>query len=217
MDATTQGLINVSRAVRLIALQFSFSNPKVVPRCIHQREDETPDETRKRARPPSREPAIAPVENVGLVEFLGELERGGYAMVDAFSQRRNQDNKGFSVVRFVFARCEYAQPTNQFVNTRPLVQQALHTMCVEAMWQVRAFLNPLIVGGQEVCGEHAVDICLTARKPLLDNLGNPVKVWRKDADGNRLGDAATPIQPDYLLRFTGDQIQVHPAPQATAV
>ncbi|MEX1997299.1 MAG: hypothetical protein WEA04_01300 [Candidatus Andersenbacteria bacterium] len=218
MDVNSCGLTNVSSAVRLIALQFSFSNPDVVPLCVRQLPQETSNDSLKRRSVANGELVINPIENVGLVEFLGELESNGYEMVDGVYQTRvNPKNprQPYHMVRFVFARREYIQPNKEFGERRPLVRQALRTMCEQAMWRVRAFLNPLFVGDEEVYGESAVSINLEARKPLFDNFGQSLKVWRKDADGKRLGDAPVPLQPDYSLNFAADQIRVQP-PQQTA-
>lgn len=210
MDVTTQGLSGIGSTVRLIVLRFSFSNPEVVPLCVRKLPHEKENELLNKSVA-NGELVIDPSEKVGLVEFLGELEQSGYEMVDATYQPRidpGNPKRTYHVVRFMFARREYAQPTDQFISVRPTTKQALRTMCEQAMWRVRAFLNPLFVRGETVDGEHAVSVNLEVRKPLFDNVGNPVRTWRKDENGNRLGDAPVPLQPDYVLRLTNSELRI---------
>ncbi len=220
MDVTSCGLSNVSSAVRLICVQFDFSNPEVVPVCVRKLPQETTNESLKRMSIANGELVINPIENVSLVDFPGELESNGYEIVDALYQPRvNPKNhkQTYHMVRFVFARSEYVQSNEEFGQRRSTIRQALRTMCKQAMWCVRAFLNPLFVEGNEAYGENAVSINLVARKPLFDSLGNPIKVWRKNTNGNRIGDQPVLLYPDYSLNFSANQIRVQPSQQTTTV
>lgn len=194
-------------SVSLVGLQFSFSNHKVVPRGMKAVAPETPEAFRLRQ---SRNAAgngisaIDPVENVFLMGFLSGL-RGGYQMVDAFYQERINPKDPtmrytYPMVRFLFARHEYAEIADEFRSVRKVRNLQLEELCSQAMWRVRALLNPYMRNGVEVPGQYFISIGLEARTPRFQPDGNPVVIWQKDERGRRLGDAPVPVAPEYFLR-----------------
>lgn len=211
MDVISRSLSNISSVVRLISLQFNFSNPNVVPSCVRSLPQETTNESLQRRTIANGDLVIDPVENVDLIPFLDELLDNEYELVDGIHQTRvNPKNprQPYYMVRFVFSRREHVRSNERFIRLRAAVHQALRTMCAEAMWRVRVFLNPFFQKGAETGSDYAVSIVLEARKPLVDNLGQPLKQWRKDADGNRVGEASVLLTPDFELRFSNNEIRV---------
>ncbi len=201
-------------SVSLVAIQFSFSSHKVVPRGLRAVVPETPEEFRLRQ---SRNAAgngivvIDPIEKVFVVPLLSDL-RGGYQMVDASYQERI-DKKAptmrytYPMVRFLFARHEYAEPSDDFRRARTMRQHQLEELCCKAMWRVRAALNPYIRNGSEVPGQSFVSIGLEARVPLFLPDGNPVVARVKDERGRRVGDPV-PLVPERFLRVRDDVLLV---------
>jgi hypothetical protein len=198
---------------RLVALQFSFSNPDVIPPTVKRLGRETPEERVLRKSRASGVMVIEPTERCSLVELLGELEAAGYEMVDAFYQERidAKDPRGkrtYHMVRFLFAHREFVELSDEFKKTRDIIRAELRSMCESAMWRVRAFSNPFYKNGEEIPDQHAVSINLEARQPLFRPDGQPVTVWQKDENGKKVGGAPRPIKPDYCLRIVGDAIQL---------
>jgi len=210
----TRSLTNVDATVQLIMLQFSFSNINVVPECVRDLPRESINESLSRKRIANGELVINPIENVDVVTFLTDLTSSGYELVDASYQHRvdRRDlRRTYHMVRFVFARSEHATLSNEFLAIRKNIVASLREMCEQAIWRVRLFLNPLFSNDEEVMGEHAVSINLERRTPFCDNVGKPVKVWQKDDNGERIGDAPVQIRPDYYLNFLDRTIQVLPS------
>ena len=184
------------RTVKLINLQFSFSNSAVVPSGLPRRPLETSSERYARTdRTPTGAHVIQFVEDVSLCDLADDLQQNEFELTDAFSQRRGV-TRAFEMVRFVFT---ITPPGTRDTKT---FHQSLQMMCQQALWRVGVWLNPFFVeGGRQAPGQHAISISCNSRKPLYDNTGRPVKIWRKDANGQRLGAAPIAIKAKYALRF----------------
>lgn len=195
----------------MVAVQFSFSSPAVIPQVVKRAERETPDERNERKSRSSGVLLIEPTEKCSLVGLLGELEAAGYEMVDALYQERidPKDPRGrrtYHMVRFLFARREFVNLSDEFEKARILAE--LTEMCATAMWRVRVFSNPFYKDGEEVPGQRAMSINFDARKPLFRLDGQPVTVWQKDEKGRRVGDAPVPLSPEHCLQFVGDTVAI---------
>lgn len=206
-------MVALNGTVRLVILQFSFSNPDVIPATVKRQHRETPEERAVRKSHPSGVMVIEPTKKCSLVEFLGELEAAGYEMVDAFYKERidAKDPRGkrtYHTVRFLFARREFVELSDEFKKVRDVIRAELQSICESAIWRVRSFSNPFYKNGEEVPGQRAVSINLEARQPLFRPDGQPVTVWQKDENGKRVGDAPIPLKADYCLRIAGDAVQL---------
>ena len=200
-------------SVRLVALQFGFSNLSVIPASVKRLDRETTEERNECKNHSSGTLVIEPTENCSLVEFLGELEASGYEMVDAFYKERidPKDPRGrrmYHMVRFLFARCEFVDLSDEFKAIRDIISRELRGICKIAMWQARAFLNPFYKDGEEIAGQRAISINLTSRKPLFRPDGQSVTVWQKDEGGRRVGDAPVPIKPDYCFCIKDNAVRL---------
>lgn len=213
MDTQRLGLVNVQPGVRLILLQFSFSNPEVVPHSVCQLGRELGAERRMRENLPAGKLVIEPHEDVGLAGFVMQLRTNGYELVDAFHQLRDDQRnprRTYQMVRYVFMRREHVCSTASFVQVRATLLNGLLDLLVQALWRCRVYLNPLFVDGCRVVGESAVSINLDARKSLF-SCGQRIAVWRRDENGEKMGEAPMPIQLAYELRFRDNAIEIVPA------
>ncbi len=179
---------------------------------VKQQEKETKEKRMARKSQLSGFLAIRPTEKCSLVEFLVELERQ-YELVDAFYEERihGKDPRGrrmYHMVRFLFARREFVEISDEFERVRGSIRTALSEMCHKAMWRIRAFSNPFYKDGEEILGQHAMSINLEARQPLFHPNGQPVVAWQKDESGKRVGDAPLPLKPEYFLRVVDDTVQL---------
>lgn len=204
-------------SVKLIILQFSFSNPSIVPASIKQVESESLDDRKirkSREDTDTSEIIIEPTENAYLAYFIDDLKTAGYEIVDALYQPRVDpkdlaEKRTYHMVRFLFARTESIEKIYEgFLKIRPTIYTDLEGMCVDAIWRVRALLNPLSKNGKDVYGQHALSINLEVRKPLFNPDDHHVLTWEKDEDGNRIGDEPVPIMPDYCLRIENDFLKL---------
>lgn len=224
----------LDKGIRLIALQFSFSNPDVIPQSVRHRKPETPEEREERKSHATGELIIPLTENCSIAEFLGELEAAGYEMVDAFYKERidpkdprNQKfiegiNAGqidankrppgrtYHMVRFLFAHSEFVDNLFEgFREVRDTIYGDLAEMACAALWRVRAFSNPLYKGGEEVAGQSALSINFEVRRPLFQPSGLPVVERKKDAAGNPVGEPL-PIESERLLRLSAGELLLEP-------
>src|SRR4051812_33826878 len=114
--------VQLGPSVRLVSLQFSFSNPDVVPDCIKRLPRETPTEaTARKTVPIPGQAIIQPTEDISLVEIPKLLEEARYELVDAFYKPRidpNNSRKTYHMVRFVFAHREHVSLSPEFALVR---------------------------------------------------------------------------------------------------
>lgn len=204
-------MITLNSSIRLVIFQFIFSNPNVVPPLIKQlkKEKETLEEQKKRKARKAKGTMLIESPNCSFVGFFEELEKYGYKMVDTFYQPRidPKDSHGkriYHMVRSIFARHEYVELSDELMkvwNACNGIHAELQDLCTQAMWQIRIFLNPFFDNGEEIPGQHALNINIAARKPLFYPDGQPVTAWQKNKDGRRVGKTPLPIEPDNYLRI----------------
>jgi len=195
------------KGVRMVTLQFSFSNPNVIPASVKRLDKETKEERVTRKSRSSGVLVISPTEKCSLVEILSGLESSGYVLVDGSCieriDARDPDNKTYHMARFVFVHRRFANVSPQFEAVRDVIRDELDSICRDAFWRVRAFLNPFYgEGGEEVLDERAVSINLEVRLPLFHPDGTLVKVWWKDEYGERIGSVPFPIRANHHLRVS---------------
>jgi hypothetical protein len=184
-------------SVRLVSLQFSFSNPDVVPECVKKLPRETQEEaSARKTMPIPGQAIIQPTEDVSLVEIPGMLEKAGYELVDAFYKPRidQKTKKTYHMVRFVFAHHAHVSLSPEFKSVRDRIRLALDGICTQAMWRTRSFLNPFYKDGERVEDQYAMSLNFEVRKPLFLPDGQPVVMWEKDAQGKRTGTAPVPLK-----------------------
>lgn len=203
----------VNGTVCTIAIQFSFSNPDVIPATVRRLNRETKEERVVRKSYSSGVMVIEPTEKCSLVEFLGELETAGYEMVDAFYKQRIDANdprgkRSYHMVRFLFARRGFVELFDEFRKVRDVIRAELQSICESAIWRVRLFSNPFYKNGEEIPFQRAVSINLEVRQPLFCPDGQPVTVWQKNEKGKRVGDTPIPFKADYCLRIAGDAVSL---------
>lgn len=111
------------------------------------------------------------------------------------------------MVRFMFANKEAVQAlSEEFLKARPNILADLQYIAETTIWRVRAFINPYYQDHQVVEGLSAASINFEHRTPLLQADGTPVKMWQKDEQGNRIGDAAVPIKAKNQLRVLSNSV-----------
>lgn len=208
-------MIALNDSVRLIVLQFSFSNSDVIPISVKRlnQETETKEERLERKSHSSGVMVIEPTLNCSLEKFLEEIEGSGYELVDGLYKERldGKDLRGkrkYHMVRFVFVRSRFSEISEEFMKVRKEIRKELQAFCESAMWRVRIFRNPFYKNGEEVQEFDALSINLEARSPRFLPNGQMVTVWQKDEYGRRVGDAPLPITADHLLRVVGDTISL---------
>lgn len=181
-----------------VILQFSFSGfiPQML--VLKWKEKETLSELKQRKEKKMMgdgEKVIEPTQNCSFEDFLVDLEAMGYKLADAFCQERidakdPKSKRTYHMIRFIFLPEEYVV----FSEDHDKFRRALFQICEESLWRVRAFSNP----GPD--SEEHLSINLEGRTPLRRPDGQPVTVWQKDENGERVGDAPVPITPAYSLR-----------------
>jgi hypothetical protein len=195
---------------RLVMLQFSFSNPGIIPDAIRKREPESKNESTARKARQGGILAIEQHENTNIAEFVKQLSDSGYVLVDGFYQAR-QDVKNpkqmYHVVRFTFAKDTYAEVTDEFKEIQPKLIADLRIITTNAFWRARAFSNPFYKDGEEVAGFTAPSFNFEARVPRFLPDGKPVTARRKDATGKKIGDPV-PLEPAGRLVIKNETVTI---------
>lgn len=194
----------LDQTARLVMMQFSFSNPSVIPNMVRRREAETKNQSEERKnRSSTGIVIIEPSENTS-VDLVDSLEAHGYVLVDGVYQSRQNPHKPmqtYHMVRFVFSRLEHAEMSEQFQTVQSIIRTELLDICNMAFWRVRGFSNPFFRNGEEIPGGRALSLNFEARVPRFLPDGQPVKERRKDADGRKIGDPV-PLEPSHQLTIS---------------
>lgn len=198
--------MNQLSQVRLVSLQFSFSNAAAIPSGVglSVRRSETPFTHLARKLNVKGEPVIAPTENVDSEGLLAEIEAAGFELVDAFCQKRG--DRTYHMVRFVFAPREFVASSDEFRRVRETLRAGLQGMLRDAFWRVRGFLNSFYQEGKVLPGRRALSLNFEARIPRFHPDGSPVTARRK-VGGKKVGDPQ-PLQSDYLLAVVDGTTQI---------
>ncbi len=214
MQVQNQSVGGIGQSVRIVGLQFRFTNETLIPSFIRA----LPPQQGSRGAPPAGQEFITPTQNVGVADVLRELEGIGYVLVDAFYQSRPASGGGKPayIVRFVFARTEFAEPKPAFVKIRDQARLALGAMLEDSMWATQAYINSLFVDNELIDGEFAVMINMTARNPLVQPDGQPIMVWPKGAPRDHLAQQKVPMAAETQLHFLRDSIELLPASRQEA-
>lgn len=195
-------------AVRLVTIQFSFSNLKLIPTCLRQVGEKPPSKFVAQKSKIPGEQILEPVEKVGCLSFLLDLALVGYVLVDALVEIRQKGRQQYATVKFIFSNAEHAVCSEEFLALRASAEQELRQLLKQAMWRVRAFLNHLFKDGEIVDEQYAISINLEARTPLIGGDGSPLFQWQRDENGERIGDGPIEIKPKKFLRIKNNDICV---------
>lgn len=218
----------LDKSVRLAMIQVSFSNPDVLPKWIDIDEREQVEERVERK---SRTNGVQVIEqsedmNCSLAEFVGDLEKSGFALMSALCQKRphgKQKGQFYWMTRFNFVRQEDLQANEGFDRVKDLIYEELRKIFSEALWRVRAFRNPSLKDGEEI-GTYFLSVNCEARKPLHTVDRNqlitvsiqgkeitvptlrPAMEWLKDGNGQKIGDGPVAMRPKCHLRVQDGKI-----------
>lgn len=185
-----------------ILLQFSFSNRKLIPASLAEMQMESFDAHVDRKAVVTGREMIAPTENCDIRALLADLNSAGFYLDNAGWQTRVNTKKPgrYFMVRFTFRRGESVKQDQAAV-------QALIEFCGSAFWRVRAYVNP-VFERKRLVNRCAASFNFEARVPTRDGQGSPLLEWRKDTDGNRIGDRAHEKQAGCALRITSQAVQL---------
>lgn len=182
----------LNKNVRLVGVQFNFSNSAIIPATVQQRRQETRAEQRERkSRPNDGMMVIKPIDCVSIKYLVTDLEMLGYELVDGFSQERphpKRRDQTYFTVRFVFARKEYAEVADEFTHVCSEVRQDLIKICKDAFWRTTAFVNPFYENGTQVSGVKSANLNFSVRTPCFNPDGTAVVARQKDGDGRKQGE-----------------------------
>lgn len=205
----------LDKSVRLVGLQFSFSNRALIPTSVKRRSREMPEESRERKSRADGFILIQPTPLCSLTGFVDDLYRAEFQLVDAFYQERldhicKGGNKTYFTARYVFSRNEFATPSEFFVGVREGVLVSLIDLAEKSFWRVRAFANPYFENGEVVLGQCVVNINMEVREPRFQNDGTHRVQWTRDVNGNKVGDAPVPFRAKADLMILGGSLGLFP-------
>ncbi|MDD2732161.1 MAG: hypothetical protein PHI53_03120 [Candidatus Pacebacteria bacterium] len=194
---------------KLLMLQFTFSSKAMLPSGLAEKAKETISEMMERRSKTTGIKFIDPVEKVSISLFPKDLMMVGYVLVDAFyTVRTNAYAKNYYIVRFIFATEDNAYPSFALIEHQNSTLDALLGISQNAIWRVRAFLNPFVRNGEIIDDCHSISINLDSRRSLINNDGSPVIEWEKDEQGKRIGTEPVPVKPKLFLRIKDDDIRI---------
>lgn len=190
--------------VRLVGVQFNFSNPTIVPSTIELRRQETMAEQRKRKdRPNDGCMVIRPIDAVSIEHLVTDLESFGYQLVDAFSQERphpKRRDQTYFTSRFIFVQEEHADVSDGFARLRDTVRAELTHICTDAFWRTTAFVNPFYKEGVAIDGVKSVNLNFSVRTPRFNPDGSSLLARQKDECGRKIGEPVPLIAEHKLIR-----------------
>ncbi len=193
--------------VRLIMLQFTFSNIELIPSCLTNKSAEIPEQPSKKS-PATGEQFIEEVENVGIADFLNDLKNHDYGLADAYYQIRIKGGQQYAMARFMFSAKDYLAISDEFKIIRGSAELALFQISAQSIWRIKAFLNPFYKEGEAIENAYVISVNLNLRQPLFNNDGQPIFRWEKDEEGKKIGDGPVPLKPKKFLRIRNGDVCV---------
>ena len=204
----------MAEVVRLVALQFMVSEkylratPEILP-GVREVEPEPRDvRIERKVRDYTHQAdnmIIDPTKRVTVNAFIYGLLAAGYVPVDARRQTRLNDREGWDhVFRFVFVKKEFVVSGEGLEERSAQILAGLQVLAERNMWRTQAFRNPFFDKGTPVEGQVTIDVNLKERESLVDDGGQPLMVWQKDATGKRVGETKVQLNPDFTLAFLDD-------------
>lgn len=196
--------------VRLISLQFNVSNAYPIPGCIKpKKQNDAPEKFLVRKSAIKGEQFIAPEESISGLYILADLLQEGYQLVEAISMVRDKNGLPYKTIRFSFVAEQYVnQLAEEFLHDLPEIASVLTSILKTSLWRVRAFLNPFYREGEAINGQYAISVNLDARKPIIDERGNPVREWQRNKTGQKMGDKPVPIEPKRFIRVFNNDLRI---------
>ncbi len=200
-----------SPAVRMIMLQFSFSNQKQIPAWVPESLAETAEDAAERAATKVSSIGaqyLPPTERLDIGRVPDELETAGFVFNDCFWQARyalhTPKYPSYYAVRYLFWRRDFAhQITEHYAPHLARARAGLTELCEQNFWRARSYQNPFVIQGQVIPDTCAISLNLEVRVPRIESNGKPVVQWRKDEASRRIGSAPEPIWPSGQLTFNG--------------
>ena len=194
----------VNSNMRLIGVQFNFSNSAIIPPTIEQRRKESVVEQKERKnRPNDGRMVIKPIDSVSIQYLINDLEELGYELVDGFSQERPHPKRRdmtYFTTRSVFVKSDHATISEEFSSVRTSVRFDLIKICNDAFWRTTAFVNPFYENGHQVTGVKSANLNFSARTPIFNPDGTPLLARHKDEDGRRIGDPVPLVAQHKMIR-----------------
>ena len=192
--------------VRLVVIRFAFSNLDLIPFCL---KTSTIGRKSQLSSEIAGELAIEPIEKVGCLPIVNDLSANGYVLVDAEAELwdNSKSRKEYGVVKFIFAKAEDARMSRSFGRICETAALELETLLSQAMWRVRAFLNPHCYDDVVIPNAHAISINLEGRAQLFDANGNPEMRRHKDEYGRKIGEPYQ-LKPEKFLVIRDGSIVV---------
>jgi len=206
-------LLPLDRNTHSLSLQFSFSNPSVIPESIRSRTYENQMERVERKSRATGNLEIQPTVNCSLKKITIQIEEAGYILQDAkYIKRIHGSRKGvfYHMVRFYFVRKEYSHDNPEFSQVRDEILNDLRRICENDFWRVRVFDNPYYVDGEAIEGMRYFSVNLEARIPRFNKDGSLALVWARDQYKNKIGYAPQPIKAKFILQIKKNKIFLCP-------
>ncbi len=161
--------------IKIILLQFSFSNKSIVPLGVRWTAKETSEERAKRTQRAIKGICvISPTEKV-FVDIFEEIENMGFVMINAFYKPRidpKDEDDTYQMVRFTFATNSPQAFSENFKKIQESAREELRRLCNESLWRVRAYLNPFFSMNKIIEGKKALSINMEVRGPLFHKNGS---------------------------------------------
>ena len=208
----------LDESVRMLLMQFSFSNPEIVPACLLKRTAETvPEYIDRKTAPITGQQFIIKTWRTDIFQLSAYgLGLAKYVLVGGFSQEcphKDSRQGTYFSVRFLFAREEFARESSEFEKVRDDVCFALDQICIEAYWRVRAYRNPFFEDRKLVEGAYAMSVNFEVREPRFGSNSDPIKVWPKDSvtgEKDKTG-FKIPLPPENYLLVRDNAIVIESA------
>ncbi|GEM_PF-6894517 len=173
---------------KLVLLQFTTANKNLIAENIRYKGFDSPQKKGKKNGEQNVE-----AEEACLLDLIAEVEKKGYRVIDTFYKKRVNPQS--------VKRCYYAVTFIYGLEGEEDHQhrEALMTLCKNSLWNVRVYYNPYFQKGKKVPGACAVSVNARMRTPLFRPNGEPVTVWPKDRNGNRVGEHPLPKGPKNII------------------
>jgi hypothetical protein len=194
------GMTRLDEAVKMLVIQFNFTNRKLVPFLAQDLGQEKDEQRQRRQNLPPGDLAWQS-ENCSLEQTLADLEAARLELTNIIKQYRpseKNDSQDYYVVRFIFER------TGKGDKYREMRRASFNSLAA-SIWQCKCYVNPYYLEGKPMNGYKVVNLSLSHRRPLYDSAGKPIKVWAREGR-RKVGETKIPIMAESRLRLVGGSL-----------
>ena len=202
--------MKIGENTRMILVTFVVSKTKDIPKAIQaigEQQEETVDGLNQRQNKHILgEVVIERTKNCSVATILTDLAQAGFEVAKVVCKRM-LDGRWQVKIEFV-PHGDIKNRGGYLPKARDQIEEAVITLCEDAFWAARVYLNSFFSNGKVDPKGKMLSIVFDGRTTLVMPNGGPVVEWQKDEFGRHVGNVPLPIKAKHRLVITDNTIKL---------